>query len=462
MCADAKLQPKLSKADAIKARTAAIKAARAANKERRKDLSKKVFELKIVENKLFAHQRTMLSKFFLEAKWLVNAIIGSDDPFEVELAPTIPVMVYNPETAVCDIREMRELTLGSQMQQGLFGQVKTDIVNLAKKKAKGQKVGARGFTKEQNCIPLPQAGSTYRQLKNKNYFAIQKIGKVRVSGAEQIKDCYEMAGARLIRRPSGYYLKVLCYVPKVEDDIVVGSKTALDFGCSVSLTDIQGNEATTRVELPKRLRNIQQARSRKYEVHKKLKKKDKKCSNNYIKDSAKIRKIHEKVTNKKKDLVKKIIHLYRKYEMIGMQDDCISGWQAGRHGKTISRSAVGQLKKEFKKLASDKREVIVIDRSLPTTQECPLCLVWTKHEMSQRIFTCSHCGFEEQRDIKGAKCTFCYAEHERVTGQHLRRVGRTPVSVEQLTSAYKHYPFEKTDGAVCKSAAVKQETARLA
>ena len=87
---------------------------------------------------------------------------------------------------------MRELTLGSQMQQGLHGQVKTDIVNLAKKKAKGQKVGPRGFTKEQNCIPLPQAGVTYRQLKNKNCFAIQKIGKFRVSGAEQIKDGYEM------------------------------------------------------------------------------------------------------------------------------------------------------------------------------------------------------------------------------------------------------------------------------
>ena len=446
MCADTKLPPKLSKDDAIKARTAAIKASRKANKERRKDLSKKSFELKIVVNKLFAHQRAMLSKFFLEAKWLVNAIVGSGDPFEFELTPSIPVMVYNPETAVCDIREMRELTLGSQMQQGLHGQVKTDIVNLAKKKAKGQKVGPRGFTKEQNCIPLPQAGVTYRQLENKNYFAIQKIGKFRVSGAEQIKDGYEMAEARLIRRPSGYYLKVLCYVPKVEDAIVVGAKTALDFGCSVSLTDIQGNETDTRVKLPKQLRKAQKARSRKYEMHKKSKKKDKKHSNNYIKDSAKIRRIHEKVKNKKTDLVKKTIHRYKKYEMIAMQDDCISGWQAGGHGKTISQSAVGQLKKEFKKLASDKRKVILVDRSLPTTQECPLCFAWTKLELSQRIFTCSQCGYEEQRDKKGAGCTFCYAEHERVTGEHLRRVGRTPLSVEQLTSVYAHYPFAKTGG----------------
>ena len=285
----------------------------------------------------------------------------------------------------------------------------------------------------------------------------------KLSKDDAIKAGDEMAEAKLIRRPSGYYLKVLCCGQKVEDSIVVGSKPGLDFGCSVSLTDdIQGNETNIYVKLPKQLRKLQKARSRKYEAHEKSKKKDTNCSNNYIKDLAEIRKIREKATNKKKGLVKKTVCRYKKYEMIAMQDDCISGCQAGGRGKTISQSAVGQLKKEFKKLDPDERKVIVIDRFLPTAQECPLCFAWTKHELSQRTFTCLLCGCEEQRDVKGAKCTYCYAEHERVTGEHLRRVERMPLSVEQLTSVYSHYPFEKTGSAVCKLAALNQGTARLA
>ena len=105
------------------------------------------------------------------------------------------------------------------------------------------------------------------------------------------------------------------------------------------------------------------------------------------------------------------------------------------HGKTISQSGGGQLKKELKKLDSDERKVIVIDRFLPTTQECPLCFSWTKHELLQRTFTCSLGGYEEKRD-KMCGTSFCYAEHERVTGGHLRRVERIPLSVEQLTSVY--------------------------
>ena len=54
----------------------------------------------------------------------------------------------------------------------------------------------------------------------------------------------------------------------------------------------------------------------------------KKRSNNYIKDSAKIRKIHEKATNKKTDLVKKTVCQHKKHEMIAMQADCGSGGQA--------------------------------------------------------------------------------------------------------------------------------------
>ena len=306
-----------AKLSSLKERIAAAKVTRKANKLRRKGMAKKVIRLKLVENKLYKFQKTMLEKFFLEAKWLTNAVIASNDIFNFDLGSTVPVVLYNEKSGKCDIVEARELTLGSQMKQAIVNQVKTDIVNLAKKKAKGMKVGARRFSKEQNCIPLKQYGLTYWQLANKNYFKIQKIGKVRVSGAEQIKDCYELAEAKLIRKPSGYYLHILCYTPKEIDVIGKGAETGIDFGCKMTMTDIQGNETKIYVELPDRLRKVQRARSRKYEANKKRPIKGFKCSKNYIKDSKEIRKLYEKVTNRKQDLVKKTINKYKKYELIG-------------------------------------------------------------------------------------------------------------------------------------------------
>jgi len=342
------------------------------NTQRRKSLNKKVVILKLVENRLCKHQKVMLFRFFLEAKWLTNAVIGSGDIFNYAPTPTVPVMIYSESSGKCDIEEVRNLTLGSQMRQSIVRQVQTDIIGLSKLKKAGLRIGSRKFSKELNCIPLPQCGVTYWQLANKNYFKIQKIGKVRVSGAEQIKDGYEMAEAKLIRKPSGYYLHILCYAPKEDEIIVKGSGTGVDFGCKTSMTDIQGNETKIYVDLPKQLKKVQRARSRKYEANKRNPIKGFKCSKNYTKDSVKLRKVYEKVTNKKKDLVRKAINKYKAYEVIALQDDSIKEWQSGRYGRTISRSAVGQLKKELKKLDSDGRKVIVIGRYLPTTQESRL------------------------------------------------------------------------------------------
>jgi len=444
---------KQSKLEAIESRIEAAKTSRKINAIRRKNLSKKVVILKFVANKLYKQQEAMLGKFFLETKWLTNAVIGSGDIFNYVPTPTVPVMMYNEASGKCDVEEMRELTLGSQMKQGIVKQVQNDIVSLSKLKKAGLRIGSRKFSSEQNCIPLPQCGVTYRQLTNKNYFKIQKIGKVRVSGAEQIKEHYEMAEAKLVRKPSGYYLHILCYAPKESEVIVKGSSTGVDFGCKTAMTDIQGNETKICIDLPKQLKKVQQARSRKYGACQLKPIKGFKCSKNYTRDANKLRKIYENVTNSKKDLVRKAINKYRKYDVIVLQDDSIKGWQSGRYGKTISRSAVGQLKKELKKLDSDGRKVIVIDRYLPTTQECPDCFTKTKLELSQRTFTCAKCGFEEPRDRKGAKCIYCYGMYELETGVKPRRAGRTPLSMEQLTTVYSHYP--RKDNGYNKSVVLK-------
>jgi len=47
-----------------------------------------------------------------------------------------------------------------------------------------------------------------------NRVRIQKLGKFRVLGLHQIPADAEIANAVLLRKPSGYYLHVTCYLPK--------------------------------------------------------------------------------------------------------------------------------------------------------------------------------------------------------------------------------------------------------
>ena len=48
-------------------------------------------------------------------------------------------------------------------------------------------------------------------------------------------------------------------------------------------------------------------------------------------------------------------------------------------------------------------KVYVLESSLPTTQHCFHCGTDTKHEPFKRVFVCSCCGYEEDRDIHAAK-----------------------------------------------------------
>ena len=88
---------------------------------------------------------------FLQAKWFINAVIASNKIFEFD-SKVKEVLVK-----VGEKYELRSLSfLSSQMKQGLLKQVQQDILNLAKKKEKGYKVGKLKFKKFIQTIPLKQ------------------------------------------------------------------------------------------------------------------------------------------------------------------------------------------------------------------------------------------------------------------------------------------------------------------
>lgn len=122
-----------------------------ATRERRSHMDCRVISTKIQENRLSKAKLEKLKRCFLEAKWLRNAVVATEN---LSLEDTSSVQVK-----VKDTFETREIiTLSVQMKQSVVDSVKTDVSNLSKAKKVGLKVGKLQYKKECNNINLKQFG----------------------------------------------------------------------------------------------------------------------------------------------------------------------------------------------------------------------------------------------------------------------------------------------------------------
>ena len=118
-----------------------ISATLAKTRAKRAQQECKVFDLKIIMNKLNLVQKEALDRVFLEAKWYKNSIIacGNINGYDTK---TKNAKVKMPDNTF----ETRELKyLGSQIKQSILTQVKNNIKTLATQKQNGRKVGRLNF-----------------------------------------------------------------------------------------------------------------------------------------------------------------------------------------------------------------------------------------------------------------------------------------------------------------------------
>lgn len=342
-------------------------------------------ELKVVGNKLTSNQKEAIDRTFLEAKWLYNHILSSENVYSFD-TKVKEVPVKTPDGI--DTRQLR--TIGAQVKQSILKGVKTSIKSLSTAKSNGKTVGSLRFKSEVNSIDLVQFGTTYRIKSGK--VKIQNIpGWIAVNGLQQIPSNADIANAKLVRRSTGLYLKVTCFISKneVPRDFEEGTAVGIDFGVKSQITDSNGNEYGSAIEESERLKRLQRELSRK-----------KKGSNNRLKTITKIRREYEKMGNRKKDLSNKIVHKLLENEYVYMQDDNLSSWKNERTGKKMQYSVVGMVKSKL--MAHKDNRVRVLSRHVPTTATC-VCGVVTKHAPDKRTFICPSCGYSAPRDLHAAQ-----------------------------------------------------------
>lgn len=261
------------------------------------------------------------------------------------------------------------------MKQSVADSVKTNVSNLSKAKKHGLKVGGLKFKKECNEINLKQFNKTYK-LKSKNKINIQNIGVLVVNGLEQINiDEVEFANAKLVQKPSGFYIHLTVYSQKQPQSNVEKEVIGIDMGIKDQLIFSNGVKVNFYLEESEQLKGLMRKLARQT-----------KGSNQYKQTLHRIKKIFEYQNNKKNDVVNKLDSVLKQNYIICFQDELLRQWKRKKSkrrfsfGRKVQHGILGRVKDKLKNNPSN----VMLESSVPTTQTCPKCGCLTKHSLDKR------------------------------------------------------------------------------
>ena len=365
-------------------------------------------ELKLDLKCLNRAEQEKLWHYFTQSRWLCNHLLSlPQSDFKSFDTKTRTITSLDKDGNAVE----RQLTMPAKFIQSVYSSLKRDMAALAAKRRKtGKKNGKLKFRNEYNAIELNQYRDTHwichgpdgdKNGKYKNTVHISGIKRpIRVFGMDQIPDNVEFANAKLVKRPSGIYLMLTCYIQKHESNVKLENKPAigLDFGIKTTITTSEGEKFEITVREPERLKGL----------HKKLAR-QKKGSRGWYDTKHLIRREYEKLANRRRAMANQAYHdITKGRRLIVIQNENIAGWQKGLFGKQVQNSALGTLKGKLK----SNPNVLVIDRFFPSTRMCPSCGAINEGiTLSDRVFTCT-CGYSEDRDVKAAKTLLLAGEHE--------------------------------------------------
>lgn len=293
-----------------------IKDSLKATHERRKTQIMKVFELKVNCHHTSKETFKKMDDYFVQSKWVYNDMLRTSENGE-----NIFKYEYNHHKEITrldkDKNEIKEtVTLPCVYHRGIVKQVKTNICNLSKAKNKGIKIGKLKYTSEIDSIPIITG---FIKIKDKKHITIPNFKDLNVYGLEQFINIpnYEIADGRLIKKASGYYVKItVCINKENSKSERTFKEVGLDFGIKDNITTSDGEKFNCNVQESEQLKFLQK------QLHRKQK-----GSKRYYRLLNQIRREYEHLSNKKTDESNKLIsYLKKNYDMIYFQDEMIAKW----------------------------------------------------------------------------------------------------------------------------------------
>ena len=235
---------------------------------------------------------------------------------------------------------------------------------------------------------------------------LPKIGWVKVKAHRQPKGLIK--SATISKNATGkYFISILC-----EEEILPLPKTNSNLGIDLGLENFAILSTGEKVGNPRYLTSLskklireQRVLSRRVLLAKKKGRKLSDCSN-YQKQKVKVARIHERISNQRRDFLNKLsTELIKNHDVICLEDLASKNLMKNHH---LAR-AIGDVSwHEFVRQLSYKadwygKKIAQISRWFPSSQLCSNCGFSSgKKSLSVREWTCEKCNTHHDRDINAS------------------------------------------------------------
>ena len=227
---------------------------------------------------------------------------------------------------------------------------------------------------------------------------LPKLGLVRFRESRPIPEGFVVKQARVVKKASGYYVILSCQLDVDVPDIPYGGyPMGIDVGLEKFLATSEGEmipnpkffvTAQGKLKLLQRLLKNKQVGSRRWNIIKK-----------------RIARLHEYITNSRKDFYFKLAHhLCDSAGAIFAEDLNLKAMARGMLGKHTLDAAWGTFLNILSFVCWKRGVYFAKVDSRGTSQVCPECETnGGKKDLSERVHSCQHCGYTTDRDVAAAQ-----------------------------------------------------------
>lgn len=245
---------------------------------------------------------------------------------------------------------------------------------------------------------------------NNNRIKLPKVGWVKVKAHRQVKGLIK--SATISKTTTGkYFISILCEI-EIENNIKIFPKTNSSIGVDLGLEHFAILSTGEKIDNPrflvsasKKLRREQKILSRRGLLAKQRGKSLNDCMN-YQKQRLKVAKLHEKISNQRKDFLHKLsTSIIKNHDRICIEDLSSKNLMRNHH---LARAIGDASWAEFIRQLNYKAEwygkkIVTISRWFPSSQICSNCGFNSGEKaLHIREWDCESCGSHNDRDLNAS------------------------------------------------------------
>ena len=223
---------------------------------------------------------------------------------------------------------------------------------------------------------------------------VPKIGHVKIHYHRPLPDG-NIKTLTVRRKASGWYV---CIVVEITDPVELPVETTI--GIDVGLKSFLTTSAGEKVDNPRYFVESERRLSK----HQRILSRRDKGSVHYEKQRAHVAKIHEHISNQRRDFQGKTAHwLFSQCEEVAVEDLKIKNMVKNKHlSKSISDAGWGTFRLRLQSKAANAGLTLTKVDPKHTSQKCSGCDSVVPKSLSERVHACPHCGLVLDRDYNAA------------------------------------------------------------